>query len=447
MPKPAFRSASAAPGIVSRLPIKIQLTVYGRSLPASLAFLGDVAAKISLDTHMAKNEPAQSYAQGLVDTLKQHSDLLDPTLEAAFLAVPRHVFLPDLPLEKVYSDEAIPIKRDSDGTVLSSSSQPSMMALMLRQLRLSPGDNVLEIGTGAGYNAAIMQYIVGDKGSVTSVELDKQIAQAARTHLQHARVGNNVTVVDADGALGYAPRASYDRIIATVAIWDIPPAWIRQLKPGGILVAPIWIESWQVSAAFTVQPDGSLYSGRNLPCGFINLRGIAAGPNTELRVGSSTLMLFASQANRLDGAAIHSLVSEDHEISHLDKPLTWGDYWSGLVPYLAINTPPDYFFAVYTVSDNQQAYGLEGSGFALISSGSACFVAYHEKGAVHTFGSADSFLALQDAVDAWDKEGRPGSSQLRLQLIPHSTTPPVSSKPLSHLYSRQWHDMLVWLET
>ena len=137
------------------------------------------------------------YRKALVAELKQQESLLDSTLEAAFLAVPRHLFLPKESLEVAYSDQAIPIKRDSDGSVLSSSSQPSMMAIMLRQLRLRKGDNVLEIGAGTGYNAAIMQTIVGDKGNVTSVELDKQLADKASTNLQRANLGAVINIVPA----------------------------------------------------------------------------------------------------------------------------------------------------------------------------------------------------------------------------------------------------------
>ncbi len=395
---------------------------------------------------MARKDPAQALAQNLVDALKKKGDLIDSTLEEAFLAVPRHLFLPDVPLEKVYADEAIATKREADGSVLSSSSQPSMMALMLRQLRLRPGDNVLEIGTGTGYNAAIMQYIVGESGSVTTVELDKEIAAEARVHLQHARIGNNVTVVDADGAMGYAPRAAYDRIIATVGVWDIPPAWVKQLKSNGILVAPMWIEGGQVSAAFILQADGSLYSARNLPCGFITLRGIAAGPNLYRRVSGSGLTLSTSEANRLDGAAVHSLLSDGGEISHLLSPMTADDYWNGFTAYLAIQPPEGYLFAQYMIGENQQAYGLEGSGFAIITSGSACFVPYNGNGVAHSFGGADAFLMLQDALNAWDKSGRPGSANLRLQLLPKRSAQPIDLKPLSRLYTRQYHDLSVWLD-
>jgi protein-L-isoaspartate(D-aspartate) O-methyltransferase len=389
---------------------------------------------------MADNESSEALRQALVTALKEKGELTDPRVEAAFLTIPRHLFLPDLPLEKAYADEAVPIKRDPDGVVLSSSSQPSMMALMLRQLRLRPGDNVLEIGAGTGYNAAVMQYLVGESGHVTAIELDKDLAQQARDHLQRAGMGD-VHVVHADGAMGYAPRASYDRIIATVGIWDVPEAWVKQLKPNGILVAPIWLEAFQVSAAFTVQADGTLFSSVNLPCGFIHLRGMAAGPPLSMRVGSTALALASNAVDELDSAALHLLLSDDQESSLLTISLKSSEYWHGFLPFLVLNIPEGFIFAVYGVDDQQQAYGLSGHGFALIAHGSACFAPYQGHGEVRCFGSADAFLALQDCLQAWDEQGRPGSKSLRLRLIPRNGAAVAEGK----IYPRHDHDLHAWI--
>lgn len=393
------------------------------------------------------NNDALTLRQALVASLKQKGELPEPAMEAAFAEVPRHVFLPDMPLERVYANEAIPIKRDTDGIVLSSSSQPSMMAIMLRQLRLNRGDNVLEIGTGTGYNAAIMQHIVGEEGSVTTVELDKELATQARINLQRVAIGYKVTVVEADGAMGYAPRASYDSIIATAATWDVPPTWVRQLKPDGILVAPMWLEGLQMSAAFSIQADGTLYSPRNIPCGFIPLRGLAAGPNVQIRVRGSALTLTTGASRHIDGVALQSLLSEDAEISHFGTAITPGDYWGGFLTYITLNPPPGYLFTLYSVLDNQTLYGLEGYGFALITSGSACFVPYHENGAAHCFGSADAFLMLSDIVEAWQAAGRPGTSNLRLQLLPKQSAKPIGERSNTHLYPRQYNNLLAWLDS
>src|SRR5690606_28787823 len=111
------------------------------------------------------------------------------------------------------------------------------------------------------------------EGNVTSLDIDNEMVQLAQKNLQRAGYGSIVRVVAADGALGYAPRASYDRIIATVGVWNIPAAWVKQLKPRGLIIAPLWLDSIQVSGSFQLQSDNSLLSQDNLPCGFIRLRG------------------------------------------------------------------------------------------------------------------------------------------------------------------------------
>ncbi|MBI5671099.1 MAG: methyltransferase domain-containing protein [Chloroflexi bacterium] len=381
--------------------------------------------------------------KALVDALKRKGDLDDPAIEAALLAIPRHFFLPDEPLERAYADEAVPVKRDSDGMVLASASQPSMIVLMLQQLQLRPGDNVLEIGAGTGYNAAIMQHIIGSSGTVTSIELDPQVAKQARINLQHAGMGE-VNIVEADGAMGYPVRAQYDRIIATVAVWDIPPAWVRQLKSNGILVAPVGGAA-QYSAAFKFEPDDSLYSPVNIPCRFIALRGIAAGPTILQRINATGLILVSDHISQLDPAATHMLLSEDEELNYLGAALSPGEYWQGFLPYLELNTPEDYLFASYVVADNQQAYGLEGTGFALVSPGSACFVPFQGQGDVHCYGGADAFMALREVLGAWEAAGRPGSDRLRMRLLPKK--PGRTAPPGGKVYSRLYHDLMMWLDT
>lgn len=389
---------------------------------------------------MSTNDPALFMRRALVNSLKQRGELNDPRVEAAFVAVPRHAFLPELPLEQSYADEAVPVKRDADGTVVSSASQPSMMAMMLRQLQLRPGDNVLEIGTGTGYNAAIMQHIVGEAGTVTTVELDLEVAEEARNNLQRIAAGS-IRVVTGDGAAGYAPRAAYDRIIATVGMWDIPAAWERQLKPDGIIVAPLWLDAIQVSAAFHAQPDGSLYSDSNLPCGFIRLRGAYAGPLVTRRVGTG-LLLTTSAAALLDSAALHLLFSEDAEPSLFDIRLSAGHYWQGFLPYLILNVPPGFAFAAYQLVTSQPAYGIPGPGFALIGPGCACFVTYEGHGEAFTFAGPDAFLALQDALQAWDALGRPGARELRLRLTLLSQPAPVVQA--GAVYLRKDHYLHAW---
>lgn len=383
--------------------------------------------------------------QALVAALRERKLLNDPLVEAAFLAVPRHFFLPDVALEKVYMDEAIPILHDEKGMVVSSSSQPSMMAMMLNQLELEPGHNVLEIGTATGYNAALMQHIVGASGNITSIEIDAELTDQAVVNLQRAGVlAGEVHVVQGDGALGYQPRAAYDRIISTVCVWDVPEHWVRQLKPRGILVTPIWIDGFQVSAAFRLMRDGSLYSRSNLPCGFVSLRGMAAVPEAvSKRVNGSGLWLDAADLSGLDTAAVHLLLSDDQELHHLGVAFSVSEYWYSFIPYLIVNLPPSFTLVFYHVRDAaERSYGLEGSGFALIGPGSACFVPFIREGSVYSFAGADAFMALYDLVQSWNTAGRPLFKGLQVRLVPLKRNPP--GVKTGKLYIRDQHYLHIW---
>ncbi len=109
---------------------------------------------------------------------------------------------------------------------------------MLDAFDVKPGMRALEIGAGSGYNAALLAHLVGDDGHVVTVDLEDFLVEKARRQLAAASF-TQVQVVRGDGALGYPPSAPYDRIVATVGLPDIPPAWPEQLAPGGRIVAPL----------------------------------------------------------------------------------------------------------------------------------------------------------------------------------------------------------------
>lgn len=121
----------------------------------------------------------------------------------ALRAVPRHLFLPEVPPGAAYRDEAVVTRRDAEGRPVSSSSQPTIMALMLEQLGVEPGHRVLEIGAGTGYNAALLAHLAGPGGRVTSVDIDPGLVGRARGHLAEAGFPG-VEVVCGDGAEGFA---------------------------------------------------------------------------------------------------------------------------------------------------------------------------------------------------------------------------------------------------
>jgi len=211
---------------------------------------------------------------------------------AALHAVPRHLFLPGLQPEAAYRDEAIVTRRNEAGQPISSSSQPAIMAIMLDQLDLAPGHRVLEVGAGTGYNAALISHIVGPSGEVTSIDIDPELVATAREHLASAGFGN-VTVACADGAAGDPDHAPYDRVIATVGVSDLAPAWFEQAGLGARIVVPLDVRGTQVSVAFERAGPGGRWTSRSFaPCGFMRMRGSLAGPERFVMLASGLSLLL-----------------------------------------------------------------------------------------------------------------------------------------------------------
>ena len=156
-------------------------------------------------------------------------EVSDPAVLRAMQTVPREEFVPGHLRGAAYDDCALPI---ACGQTIS---QPAVVAYMTEQLCLAPGDRVLEVGTGSGYQAAVLAEIVRD---VYSIERIPELARTAAARL--ARLGYaNVHVRDGDGAQGWPEAAPYDAIMVTAAADDIPPALIAQLNVSGRLIMPV----------------------------------------------------------------------------------------------------------------------------------------------------------------------------------------------------------------
>jgi len=205
-----------------------------------------------------------------VRRLSESGAIRSERVAAAMLAVPRECFLgPDTPVERVYADGPVLLKRDLRGDIISTISQPTMIATMLEQLDVQPGSRVLEIGTASGYNAALLAHLAGPNGVVFSVELEADLAAAAERSLAETEF-DNVHVVCADGRAGWPEGSPYDRVVVTAAAEQPEPAWVQQLKDGGRLVVPIG----DTELCFGYEKrGGELVELSRTPARFVRLRG------------------------------------------------------------------------------------------------------------------------------------------------------------------------------
>lgn len=160
----------------------------------------------------------------------------DRRLLEAMERIPRHIFAEPRYWSEAYRDHPVPI---AAGQTIS---QPFMVALMLQALRLNAECTVLEVGTGTGYQAALLGELAR---RVTSIERIEELAIAARRNLQTLAI-KNVNVIHGDGTLGYAPSAPYDRIIVAAAAPSIPDMLLNQLSDGGVLLIPVGSSDFQV---------------------------------------------------------------------------------------------------------------------------------------------------------------------------------------------------------
>jgi protein-L-isoaspartate(D-aspartate) O-methyltransferase len=398
---------------------------------------------------------------GLIETLQQDGSLTDPAVAAAFRIVPRHLFLPEMPIAEVYRDRAIVTKK-LDGRHVSSSSQPAMMAIMLEQLGLKRGHRVLEIGAGTGYNAALMAELVGARGEagedgngdpdgqVVAIDVDGDIVEAARAHLAAAGY-ECVQAVLGDGALGAPDAAPFDRIVLTVAATDISPAWWQQLAPGGRLLLPLRLGGilTQKVVAFervTERAADRVADRREMDHlvtvsvrdgSFIMLRGSAAQAQTGVSLGEhSGLQVWSDDLPPLDPDERYRQLAGPCHDAPTGITVRRGEIWGGLQFWLGLREPALVQFLAADLSTDvdarrwllPNAYGGGSTSVGLLGEGGLALLVRSEPSSaeaptdeilVRACGTADDLVArLIGQVRAWDRAGRPAGDGLRIRAYP-----------------------------
>ena len=185
----------------------------------------------------------------------------DERVLAAMATVPRELFVPEERREAAYEDAALPIGFDQ------TISQPYMVARICLELRLRGGERVLDVGTGSGYQAAVLAELADD---VRSIEVIPELAEQARRNLDEAGYGDRVHVHVGDGSRGLPDVAPFDAIAVAAAAREPPPALLGQLVSGGTLVIPIGPPHRQLLRVYLATPEGPADFAA-VPCRFVPL--------------------------------------------------------------------------------------------------------------------------------------------------------------------------------
>jgi protein-L-isoaspartate(D-aspartate) O-methyltransferase len=347
----------------------------------------------------------------LADSLRADQIIESAQVEAAVRAVPRHLFLPGVPLKDAYADKAVVTKKDANGAPSSSASQPAIVVRMLEQLDVRPGHRVLEIGAGTGYNAALLRTL---GGSVTTVDIDPEVAAEARD-----RLPEETTVVCADGTLGYPPNAPYDRIIVTAGAADLPPAWFDQLATGGRLVVPLRLAGMTRSIAFDLV-GGHLVSRSTEVCGFIPMRTDAPDAEQVTLLSGHDVVLVAGAEHQVDREALQGVLASPRlEI--------WTAVRAGSEEHLnvwlaaSVHAARMYVFPAAEEAGLAPATGPIGTAASAEGGSLAYLVRDGETLGVYAHGPDGGRLGerLAHAVIAWDEAGRPDA---RIDAYPAGAT-------------------------
>lgn len=379
-------------------------------------------------------------------------------------AVPRHVFVPEVSLETAYADDSIVTKRDAEGSAVSLISAPSIVAMMLDQLKVEPGHRVLEIGAGTGYNAALLAHLVGAAGQVSTVDLDADLVESARRALSAAGCGH-VRVICGDGEFGYRERAPYDRVIVTVGAWDLPPAWWDQLAAEGRLVVPLRLCGSLIRSIAFERAEGCWRSQSIEMCGFVPMRGAGAyARRTVPLTDDGDVSLQTHDEQTVDPVALGTAL--DYPRTQVwtavpigaEESIEWMELWLActmdglcriMVQPRAVErglVKPAFGGSVAVFGQDSFAYlTLRPINRAEDSDYEGATRAVYEVGVcAHGPGGTELAGRVADQIQTWDRDHRPGTRP-RIEAHPAGTDAPLTGQ---FAFDKQHTRLVVsWPET
>jgi protein-L-isoaspartate(D-aspartate) O-methyltransferase len=375
---------------------------------------------------MARVTISEGLRANLVAELEAAGAIRSGRVRDAFLAVPRELFVPlhvaRHGLQAVYRNEVIVTKTDRHGRPLSSSSEPQVMAAMLEQLDVREGMRVLEVGAGTGYNAALLETLVGPRGRVVAVDVEPDAATAAGAALRAG--GYRARVLHRDGRQGYARSAPYDRIVVTASSAGVPPALFEQLAEGGLLELPLRVAPTGAQAIVTLRRAGStLRSVGVVPGQFMPLRGrgLVEQPEVSLVANEGAAGRAMRILTHVAGPGVEALGPEGRRrllAVALGEPRATrlgGRFpaWS-LGLYLSLELPRRRLVVRYTDLGVGVA-GRSGRSLALVE---GRWQGGERAGVLRmlAYGEGEAEERLRRVLDRWKARGRPGQERLDVRV-------------------------------
>jgi protein-L-isoaspartate(D-aspartate) O-methyltransferase len=366
------------------------------------------------------DEPVR-YQRQLLDQTRQiyHQTPISDATAQAFLATPRHLFVRRYReraskewreitganlhqhLATLYADKPLTLFGDDDDNVPSTISQPSFVLRMLDLLQFQPGQTVLELGTGSGWNAALIGQLVGPSGRVYSLEIIPEVAKRAADTIAELGI-TNVHVIAADGGDGYAAGGPYDRIAFTAGTYDLPRQFHEQIKAGGLLLAVIKNEGGGDNLFLLQKMDDRFESSYSMACGFVQLSG-------------------KYKADNLDPITIETL-PEWSELQHREigrRPFWWGGkgrewfMWQtvGIRSFLGVTEP---LFRAFRIA-RAHAAATEQHYFGLWDCDHMSLVLARDDELI-SYGNGRATERLLQQVHQWVDLGMPAASSFRLRV-------------------------------
>lgn len=351
----------------------------------------------------------------MINDLKTQGAIRTSRVESAFRCVQRHMLLEDfyLPgeshqliehnlydprpenLNLIYSNQSL-VTRFAGTKASSSTSEPILMAQMLEWLMLSPGLKVLEIGSGTGYNAALMSELVGDQSLIVSIDIQEDLLEKTRKLLAEAGYPK-ISLVAQDGFYGISEKGPYDRIVATVGCTDLSPHWTNQITTSGFILLPLTHGGWTPLVKVWQEEDGP----KGKVIGFSSFM-LIQGDNAEgqpWRSHSRTVFPF-EKAQELP-------FFKDIQAEHTPKKLMWSAFPVSFYYFIAMRDPRAFW------SFKPRGYGLydHQHGAALISPQEEC---------VLLAGNRKLYEELQKLYEEWSGIGRPTPFDYEMMFVPIS---------------------------